>query len=66
MEVVLNALGPETDSQSNERSSVELHPTIDGVRISVEASDTTALRAALNSYLHWVEGILRMFQNLEP
>ncbi len=51
------ALIPEAESPSSERSRTEI--TIQGNELVIEtvASDTTALRASLNSYLRWVQGI---------
>jgi len=38
---------------------------VDGIVISTEASDTTAMRAAVNSYLRWVQGMLNMLSKIE-
>jgi len=60
VEVVLDALAPETEAPSSERSITYVLKTLDGIIIFTEASDTTAMRAAVNSYLHWVQGIIDM------
>ncbi len=61
---VLDALGPEIESPSSERSITDVRRTVDGILIITEASDTTAMRAAVNSYLHWVQGILDMLSEM--
>ena len=65
VEAVLDALGPEVESPSSERSSTDVRRGVDGIVISTEASDTTAMRAAVNSYLRWVQGILDMISKIE-
>ncbi|MCW4049388.1 MAG: KEOPS complex subunit Pcc1 [Candidatus Bathyarchaeota archaeon] len=63
-EVILNALQPEVESPSSERSSVKVKRGKNGVLITTSASDITALRASLNSYLRWIQGMLDMFEKL--
>jgi len=65
VDAVLDALSPEVESPSSERSSTGVRRDMDGIVISTEASDTTAMRAAVNSYLRWVKGILDMLSKIE-
>jgi tRNA threonylcarbamoyladenosine modification (KEOPS) complex Pcc1 subunit len=65
VEAVLDALTPEAESPSSDRSSTEVRRDVDGIVISTEASDTTAMRAAVNSYLRWVQGMLEMLSKIE-
>jgi len=65
VEAVLDALSPEVESPSFERSSTDVQRGVDGISIIMEASDTTAMRAAVNSYLRWVKGILDMLSKIE-
>ena len=51
------ALIPETESPSSERSKTDITIQRNELIIETVASDTTALRASLNSYLRWVQGI---------
>lgn len=51
------ALQPESDSPSSDRSKTSISIEGNHLIIKTVASDTTALRASLNSYLRWVEGI---------
>ena len=57
LDAVETALIPEAESPSSKRSRTEVR--IQGNQLVIEtfASDTTALRASLNSYLRWVQGI---------
>jgi tRNA threonylcarbamoyladenosine modification (KEOPS) complex Pcc1 subunit len=64
VEAVLDALGPETETPSSERSITYVRRTVDGIIIFTEASDTTAMRAAVNSYLHWIQGIMDMLSKM--
>ncbi len=65
VEAVIDALRPEVESPSSERSSTDVRRGVDGIFISTEASDTTAMRAAVNSYLRWVQGMLDMLSKIE-
>ncbi len=65
VEAIFDALRPEAESPSSERSSTVVRRSLDGIVISTEASDTTAMRAAVNSYLRWVQGILDMLSKIE-
>jgi tRNA threonylcarbamoyladenosine modification (KEOPS) complex Pcc1 subunit len=63
--IVLEALKPETDTSSSERSTVEVKRSGRGILIISHSSDTSALRASLNSYLRWLQGILETLRNLK-
>ncbi|MBS7637875.1 hypothetical protein KEJ49_03150 [Candidatus Bathyarchaeota archaeon] len=62
--IVIGALTPEAETPSSNRSRVNLQPYTGGLLIEVEASDTAALRAAVNSYLHWIGGIMDIVKRL--
>ncbi len=62
--IVVGALNPEAETPSSERSHTIVEPTTYGIRLRTEASDLSALRAALNSYLRWVEGILDIVEKV--
>ena len=51
------ALEPEAKTPSSDRSSTSIDVTDDQLVLTTEANDVSALRANLNSYLRWVEGI---------
>ncbi len=49
------ALAPEAAREVPRARSEILRPTPESVRLRIEAKDTGALRAALNTYLGWVD-----------
>ncbi len=57
-EVILSSLRPEVESLSSDRSNVRVEKSANGVALIIKADDVTALRAAVNSYLHWIQGII--------
>ena len=57
LDAMKTALIPEAESPSSERSRTEVRIQDNELVIETVASDTTALRASLNSYLRWVQGI---------
>jgi len=54
LSAIFDALKPETRASTMKRSKVSLNVKGDTLELVFEASDTSALRAALNSYLHWI------------
>lgn len=65
LKTVFNALKPETLSVPTRRSKA--HIEVDGKTLTLKfkAKDTTALRAALNSYLRWIRLIVEILGFLE-
>jgi KEOPS complex subunit Pcc1 len=63
--VILEALKPETDFSSSERSVTEVTRGIKSLLIVTNANDTSALRASLNSYLRWLQSILDILKVME-
>jgi tRNA threonylcarbamoyladenosine modification (KEOPS) complex Pcc1 subunit len=53
-QIFCEALRPETGSPATPRSRVKIERKGASLMLHFEASDTTALRAALNSYLSWL------------
>ena len=51
LKVVLEALKPETRTPPTRRSKVQIMSEGNSLTLSFEATDTSALRAAINSYL---------------
>lgn len=62
--IIIKALKPESETPSSNRSHTIVKTVDGGILISSTASDITALRAALNSYLRWVQGILNMVEKI--
>ena len=58
VEIIISSLRPELKSSISDRSSVVLESSKKGLVIKVVAEDIVALRAAVNSYLYWVQGIM--------
>ena len=63
--VVETALVPEADTPSSDRSKTDVMIEDNYLVIQTKASDTTALRASLNSYLRWVDGIQNIVESIE-
>lgn len=54
LKIVLDALGPETRISVTSRSKVHVEGEGTRLKLIFETTDTSALRAALNSYLRWI------------
>ena len=54
LKVVLDALKPETRTPATRRSEVQMKSEGNSLTLNFKASDTSALRAAINSYLRWI------------
>jgi tRNA threonylcarbamoyladenosine modification (KEOPS) complex Pcc1 subunit len=54
LKIVLSALEPETRTPPSPRSRAKVEGKGRNLILSFEATDTSALRAAVNSYLRWV------------
>lgn len=55
--VIFQALKPESSKQLTHRSKVDIVAKGKNIILEFYANDTSALRAAMNSYLHWVLAI---------
>lgn len=64
-QIIADSLGPEVSNSSSHRSKVSLHDENGLLVLEIEASDTTALRASLNSYLRWINSILDVLEKLK-
>ena len=54
LKIVLEALKPETRTPPTRRSKVQIKGEGNSLTLNFKASDTSALRAAINSYLRWI------------
>jgi tRNA threonylcarbamoyladenosine modification (KEOPS) complex Pcc1 subunit len=54
LNAVLGALKPETDTSSTSRSKVNMKTEDQTLILDFQATDTSALRAAMNSYLRLI------------
>jgi KEOPS complex subunit Pcc1 len=60
LDAILDALQPEAEASPTHRSSVKLEKDGAALTLTAEAADTVALRATVNSYLHWIQSILKV------
>lgn len=58
-EAVLASIKPEIDSELHERSTVELTYDKDLI-LHITAKDLSAMRAAANTYLRWLDMTLKL------
>ena len=65
LNVLLNALLPEANRPATKRSKVTLTRDSQFLVLTVEASDTVALRAALNAYLRWINSTVSVLDAVE-
>lgn len=56
--ILWKSLKPEVERPSSSRSRILLDLQEETIRIMISASDVTALRSTLNSYLRWVKSII--------
>jgi KEOPS complex subunit Pcc1 len=54
LESIFKALEPETRTALTSRSKVQMTREGNCLKLTFTASDTSALRAAMNSYLRWI------------
>jgi len=54
LQIVLQALKPETETSSTRRSKLYMKAEGQGLVLDFKAKDTSALRAAINSYLRLI------------
>jgi tRNA threonylcarbamoyladenosine modification (KEOPS) complex Pcc1 subunit len=59
-----NSLNPESETPSSDRSQTLVRIEDESLILEIYANDTTALRASLNSYLHWIEGIQKIIESI--
>jgi tRNA threonylcarbamoyladenosine modification (KEOPS) complex Pcc1 subunit len=64
LESVQVALAPEAKTPSSDRSSTTIDVSGNQLVLNTAANDVSALRASLNSYLRWVEGIQGIIDNI--
>lgn len=57
LEAVFKALKPEVDNPATKRLKANVQGEDSLLILRIEARDTVALRAALNSYLRWISAV---------
>ena len=63
-DILLAALTPETESGPSDRATTQVSLRDTVLVIEVEASDITALRAAMNSYIAWVSACIKSIEQI--
>jgi tRNA threonylcarbamoyladenosine modification (KEOPS) complex Pcc1 subunit len=66
LDIIIKSLRPELESNITDRSKVLIEASEKGLILKVEAEDVTALRAAVNSYLYWINGIIDIGSRINP
>lgn len=64
LEMVYRALMPETAKPATTRSKAHLKTEDLFLVLTIEAKDTVALRAAINTYLRWISAVCDVFSVL--
>ncbi|MHA1596991.1 MAG: KEOPS complex subunit Pcc1 [Candidatus Asgardarchaeia archaeon] len=64
-EVIYRTLLPETRSKVTERSKASIRRLGAKIFLTIRAKDTTALRAAMNSYLRFLKVVIDLYDNLK-
>ena len=65
LKVVLDALKPETQTPSTRRSKVQMKGEGNRLTLDFGARDTSALRAAVNSYLRQTMMVISVLKSIE-
>jgi tRNA threonylcarbamoyladenosine modification (KEOPS) complex Pcc1 subunit len=62
--IIEGSLIPEIERPISDRSHTQVYVDDSNLYLKIGASDLSAMRAAVNSYLRWVEAILDIFGKL--
>ena len=65
LEVVQDAFKPETQTPSTRRSKVQMKGEGNSLTLDFRARDTSALRAAINSYLRQTGMVINVLKSIE-
>jgi len=63
-EILYSSIIPEVEDIPSKRTSVNMTLVEDGLNLVIRASDPVALRAALNSFLRFIDSILETLHGL--
>ena len=64
VETLFCSLKPEANAPNTQRANINLEKDGLFLVLSVDAKDTVALRATLNSYLRWINSIIGVLDTL--
>ncbi len=62
LSTLISALTPEANAPVTRRANVKLKKDGSELTLTVEADDTVALRATLNSYLRWINSTINVIE----
>jgi tRNA threonylcarbamoyladenosine modification (KEOPS) complex Pcc1 subunit len=62
---LLAALAPEANAPATRRAKAILYKECTVLVLTVEAKDTVALRATLNTYLRWIGSTMKVLEVME-
>lgn len=65
LSTIFEALEPETRANIASRSKVKIRIEGKSLILTFEAKETSALRAAINSYLHWIRLTKDILETME-
>ncbi len=65
LETARKSLLPEVNKPNPSRAQVNLFSDDRDLTLIVEADDTVALRSALNTYLRWINSIVKVVESLD-
>jgi tRNA threonylcarbamoyladenosine modification (KEOPS) complex Pcc1 subunit len=63
--ILFSALLPETESIPSDRATTKVYVNGTSLYVEVNASDLTAMRAALNSYIAWISACMRTIGSID-
>jgi len=63
-EIIFSAISPETRDVPSRRVSVNIKLIDDGLALRIEAMDLVALRAALNSFIRFIDSTLSVIRSI--
>lgn len=63
--ILYSALLPETESIPSDRATTSVYVRGSSLFVEINASDLTAMRAALNSYIAWISACLRTINSVD-
>jgi len=63
--ILYSALLPETKSIPSERATTSVSVKGSALVVEIVASDLTAMRAALNSYIAWISACMKTIESID-
>jgi KEOPS complex subunit Pcc1 len=64
-DIIIQSIRPEL-GRTVSRTMVDISKTKNGIQLLIKAEDTSSLRAALNSYLRWIQCVISTVETFKP